>query len=77
MIIIKALFLQKILGLTGDIQLDNAYCFLGLRASATMTEVTAAFRQKSLLHHPDKGGDTAAFQKLNAMYLTIKEAREK
>ena len=35
---------------------------LGLRAGANRAEVTEAFRRYALNHHPDRGGDPAAFQ---------------
>ena len=35
---------------------------LGVRPGATRREVTEAFRQFALRHHPDRGGDPARFQ---------------
>jgi hypothetical protein len=41
---------------------------LGLALSATVDEVRRAFRQKAKTAHPDRGGDLAAFQRLEAHY---------
>ena len=35
---------------------------LGVTADATPAEVTEAYRQYALRHHPDRGGDPATFQ---------------
>ena len=35
---------------------------LGVRVGAPTDEVTAAFRRYARRHHPDRGGDAAAFQ---------------
>ena len=35
---------------------------LGVQPGATPLEVTEAFRRYALHHHPDRGGDPAAFQ---------------
>jgi hypothetical protein len=37
------------------------HAVLGVRPGATMDEVKAAFRRKALEHHPDRGGEAAAF----------------
>jgi len=51
---------------------------LGVDESATDREIKKAYRQLSLVHHPDKGGDEEAFREVNAAYraLTDPEARE-
>ena len=35
---------------------------LGVKPDAAPAEVTEAFRRYALRHHPDRGGDPAAFQ---------------
>ena len=37
---------------------------LGLSPQATVAEIRAAFRQRALLTHPDRGGDPEAFRAL-------------
>ena len=37
----------------------NAYDVLDIPQDATDEEITSNFRQLALVHHPDKGGDTA------------------
>ena len=40
----------------------EAHEVLGLRAGASRSEVTDAFRHFALRHHPDRGGDPSRFQ---------------
>ena len=37
---------------------------LGLNPQATIPEIRAAFRQRALVTHPDRGGDPEAFRAL-------------
>lgn len=41
---------------------------LELPETATTEDVQRRYRALALLHHPDRGGDTVAFQKLVASY---------
>jgi hypothetical protein len=41
---------------------------LGLEAGATLAQVKEAFRDLALQHHPDRGGDPAAFHKIREAY---------
>lgn len=41
---------------------------LGLSESASPAEVKAAWRQLAAIHHPDRGGDQAEFDKLRKAY---------
>lgn len=47
---------------------------LGLPADADERAIKARWRQLSLDHHPDRGGDPAAFQKLSAAWNVLKTA---
>uniref|UniRef100_K3WH91 J domain-containing protein n=1 Tax=Globisporangium ultimum (strain ATCC 200006 / CBS 805.95 / DAOM BR144) TaxID=431595 RepID=K3WH91_GLOUD len=48
---------------------DDLYEILGLEAAADEKEVARAYKKKSLLHHPDRGGDVKKF-------LELKHARD-
>jgi len=50
---------------------------LNIQSSANTTQVKSAYRSLSLTHHPDKGGDTATFQKINLAYKALSDAISK
>ena len=64
--------------LAGGASKFDPFDVLGVDESATDREIKKAYRQLSLVHHPDKGGDEEAFREVNAAYraLTDPEARE-
>lgn len=41
---------------------------LGVEQSATLEQIRAAYRQRALTTHPDRGGDPVAFRELHAAY---------
>ncbi len=51
---------------------------LGILAGSSDKEVKSAYRKLSMLHHPDKGGDAATFQKIAKAYEALMDpvARE-
>jgi DnaJ-class molecular chaperone len=49
----------------------NHYETLGVSETATQDEIKKAYRKLATKHHPDKGGDTATFQKIAQAYDTI------
>ena len=53
------------------------YQTLGLQRSATDEEVKQAYRKLASKHHPDKGGDTAKFQEIQAAYEAITSGKAK
>lgn len=44
------------------------YSTLGVSKDATQDDIKRAFRKLASQHHPDKGGDTAKFQEIQAAY---------
>lgn len=57
--------------------MQNYYKVLGLTQSATDTEIKAAYRKKALTLHPDRGGTTEGFQKLQEAYDTLSNAENR
>ena len=47
------------------------YQTLGVAKTATPDEIKKAYRKLASQHHPDKGGDTATFQKIQTAYDTL------
>lgn len=50
------------------------YDTLGIAENATPEEIKKAYRKLASQHHPDKGGDTARFQEIQAAYDTLADA---
>lgn len=51
--------------------MTDHYATLGVAKTATQEEIKKAFRKLASQHHPDKGGDTAKFQQIQAAYDTL------
>ena len=51
--------------------MTDHYAALGVPKTATATEIKQAFRKLASQHHPDKGGDTAKFQAIQAAYAVL------
>lgn len=47
---------------------NDPYKFLGVPISASLEDIRAAFKQKALIHHPDRGGNPKDFIKLKSAY---------
>jgi len=45
---------------------------LGLEPGASTAEVKAAYREKARELHPDRGGDTKSFSRVNEAYRRLK-----
>ena len=51
--------------------MDDHYQTLGVSKTATQEEIKLAYRKLASKNHPDRGGDTAAFQKIQAAYDNV------
>lgn len=54
--------------------MTDHYATLGVPRTAAADEIKRAFRKLASQHHPDKGGDTAKFQAIQAAYDTLGDA---
>ena len=57
--------------------MPDYYATLGVPRTATADEIKRAFRKLASQHHPDKGGDTAKFQAIQAAYDTLGDAAKR
>lgn len=53
------------------------YTALGLNKNATPEEIKKAYRKLASQNHPDRGGDTAAFQKIQEAYDTLSDPQKR
>ena len=53
------------------------YQTLGVANTATPDEIKKAYRKLASQHHPDKGGDTATFQKIQTAYDTLSDPQKR
>ena len=53
------------------------YNTLGVGENATQEEIKKAYRKLASQHHPDKGGDTAKFQEIEAAYRTLSDPAQR
>jgi DnaJ-class molecular chaperone len=53
------------------------YATLGIVKTATPDEIKKAYRKLASQHHPDKGGDTAMFQKVEEAYRTLSDPEKR
>ena len=53
------------------------YTTLGVAKNAAPDELKKAYRKLASQHHPDKGGDTAHFQKIQAAYETLSDPQKR
>lgn len=54
---------------------NNAWNTLGLNPGATLQEITTAYRRLALTAHPDKGGCSKTFAKINEAYRELKDKK--
>lgn len=53
--------------------MTNYYQILGVTNTASADEIKQAYRRLASQHHPDKGGDKARFQEIQAAYDTLSD----
>lgn len=53
------------------------YATLGVGENATPEEIKKAYRKLASQHHPDKGGDTAKFQEIEAAYRVLSDPAQR
>jgi DnaJ-class molecular chaperone len=53
------------------------YQTLGVAKNATPDDIKKAYRKLASKHHPDKGGDTATFQKIEEAYRILSDPNQR
>jgi len=57
--------------------MSDHYSTLGVTKQATPDEIKKAYRKLASKNHPDKGGDTAAFQKIEEAYRVLSDPQQR
>ncbi len=57
--------------------MNDHYQTLGVERNASPDEIKKAYRRMAGQHHPDKGGDTAMFQKVEEAYRVLSDPQQK
>jgi curved DNA-binding protein len=57
--------------------MTDYYAALGVARTATAADIKQAFRKLASQHHPDKGGDTAKFQAIQAAYAVLGDEQKR
>jgi len=57
--------------------MSDYYQTLGVANNATPEDIKKAYRRMAGIHHPDKGGDTAQFQKVQEAYETLSDPQKR
>ena len=53
------------------------YSILGVQRNASSEEIKKAYKKKAMQHHPDRGGDSSTFQKIQEAYETLSDPAKK
>ncbi len=57
--------------------MTDHYATLGVARTATPDEIKRAYRKLASQHHPDRGGDTARFQQIQAAYDVLSDPTQR
>ena len=57
--------------------MTDYYQTLGVSRGAGQDEIKQAYRRLAAQHHPDRGGDTATFQEVQAAYATLSDPEKR
>ena len=57
--------------------MENHYQTLGIESTATADQIKQAYRKLAMQHHPDRGGDAAAFQKIQQAYSVLSDPAQR
>jgi len=57
--------------------MTDHYNTLGVDRNASPDQIKSAYRKMAAKHHPDRGGDTAAFQNVQAAYETLSDPNKR
>jgi curved DNA-binding protein len=57
--------------------MQNPYQTLGVNRDATADDIKQAYRKLASKHHPDRGGDTRAFQEIQIAYDTLSDPQRR
>jgi len=57
--------------------MSDHYTTLGVDRGANQEQIKSAYRKMAAKHHPDRGGDTAAFQDVQAAYETLSDPNKR
>lgn len=57
--------------------MTDYYLILGLDRTASQEDIKKAFRRLAMEHHPDRGGDSSQFHKINEAYETLSNETKK
>jgi DnaJ-class molecular chaperone len=75
---VRLLLLLCVLALVNATDDDiDLYEVLGIDEGASAAEIKKAYRKLSLKHHPDKGGDTAAFKRVSQAYEVLSDGEKR
>jgi curved DNA-binding protein len=57
--------------------MTDHYNTLGVDRNASPDQIKSAYRKMAAKHHPDRGGDTASFQSVQAAYETLSDPNKR
>ena len=57
--------------------MTDYYSILGVGKNADQNEIKQAYRKMAAKHHPDRGGNTAEFQKIQSAYDTLGDPQKR